>query len=47
MEAVRLKVEALFPRHEVEKFTEHFWGLIQFWRKTEADRLKGAAPDDS
>jgi hypothetical protein len=42
-EAVRLKVEALFPKHEVEKFTEHFWGLIQFWRKTEADRLaKGA-----
>jgi hypothetical protein len=38
-EAVRLKVEALFPRHEVEKFTDHFWGLIQFWRRTEADRL--------
>ncbi len=40
-EAVRLKVEALFPRHEVESFTEHFWGLIQFWRKTETDRLAG------
>ena len=38
-EAVRLKVEALFPTHEVEKFTEHFWGLIQFWRRTEAERL--------
>ena len=45
-EAVRLKVEALFPRHEVEEFTEHFWGLIQFWRKTEADRLSEAADGD-
>jgi len=36
-EAVRLKVEALFPAHEVEQFTEHFWGLIQFWRKTEGE----------
>lgn len=40
-EAVRLKVESLFPKHEHEKFTEHFWGLIQFWRKTETDRLNG------
>ncbi len=38
-EAVRLKVQALFPAHEHEEFTEHFWGLIQFWRRTEADRL--------
>ena len=37
--AVSAKVQALFPEHEHEKFTEHFWGLIQFWRKTEADRL--------
>jgi hypothetical protein len=37
--AVRSKVEAMFPDHEVERFTEHFWGLIQFWRKTEVDRL--------
>jgi hypothetical protein len=36
-EAVRKKVEALFPAHEVEQFTEHFWGLIQFWRKTEGE----------
>lgn len=42
-DAVRQKVEALFPEHEVEGFTEHFWGLIQFWRKTEADRLGLAA----
>ncbi len=39
LEAVRRKVAVLFPAHEVEQFTEHFWGLIQFWRKTEADRL--------
>ena len=36
---VRAKVEALYPAHEVDKFTDHFWGMIQFWRKTEADRL--------
>jgi hypothetical protein len=37
--AVRKKVEAMFPAHEVEAFTEHFWGLIQFWRKTESERI--------
>jgi hypothetical protein len=36
---VHAKVAALFPEHEVERFTEHFWGLVQFWRKTEADRM--------
>jgi len=46
-EAVRLKVAALFPDHEVEQFTEHFWGMIQFWRKTERDRLDGAVPGDA
>ncbi len=40
-EAVRLKVQDLFPADEVERFTEHFWGLIDFWRKTERDRLGG------
>jgi hypothetical protein len=38
-EAVRLKVEALFPAHEVDEFTELFWSRIQQWRVTE-----GAAP---
>jgi hypothetical protein len=38
-EAVRLKVESLFPPHEHEEFTEHFWGMIGFWRETEADRI--------
>jgi hypothetical protein len=31
-DAVRQKVTALFPAHEVEKFTEIFWGRIQEWR---------------
>lgn len=38
-DAVRQKVTALFPAHEVDRFTDHFWGLLQFWRKTEEDRL--------
>ncbi|MDX1502935.1 MAG: hypothetical protein R3325_11290, partial [Thermoanaerobaculia bacterium] len=42
-DAVRQKVTALFPEHEVEQFTEHFWGLIQFWRRTERDRLDAEA----
>ena len=32
-EAVRLKVTALFPAHEVEKFTDLFWARIQDWRR--------------
>ncbi len=44
-DAVRQKVEALFPAHEVEQFTAHFWGLIQFWRKTERDRLAAATAE--
>jgi len=31
-DAVRQKVTALFPRHEVEAFTELFWRRIQAWR---------------
>jgi len=38
-ELVREKVAALFPSHEVERFTAHFWGLLAFWRKTEVDRM--------
>ena len=38
-EAVREKVAALFPAHEVEQFTEHFWGLVQFWRRTESEYI--------
>lgn len=32
-DAVRRKVAALFPPHEVEQFTELFWGRIQSWRQ--------------
>jgi hypothetical protein len=39
-ETVRRKVEIVFPPHEVDQFTDHFWGLLQFWRKTERDRLE-------
>lgn len=38
-EVVRLKVAALYPAHELDQFTDHFFGLVQFWRKTEAERL--------
>ncbi len=31
-ETIRQKVRALFPEHEVESFTEHFWARIQRWR---------------
>ena len=36
---VRAKVASLFPANEVDEFTDHFWGLLSFWRKTERDRL--------
>jgi hypothetical protein len=35
-DAVRQKVQALYPVHEIEEFTELFWGRIQHWRKVEA-----------
>jgi hypothetical protein len=31
-DAVKKKVAALFPAHEVELFTELFWRRIQAWR---------------
>ncbi|MGE3165937.1 MAG: RimK family alpha-L-glutamate ligase [Planctomycetota bacterium] len=31
-DAVRQKVQALFPQHEIDEFTELFWGRIQRWR---------------
>ncbi len=37
--AVRAKVAALFPAHEIEPFTELFWNRIQAWR---ADEQPGA-----
>ena len=44
---VREKVAALFPPHEVERFTDHFFGMIQFWRQTESDRLAGRPTNPS
>ncbi len=41
-EIFRQKVTALFPAHEVEQFTDHYFGLVQFWRKTEVERMKAA-----
>jgi hypothetical protein len=35
-DAVRKKTAALFPDHEVERFTELFWGRIQSWRRDHA-----------
>lgn len=32
-QAVRAKVAALFPAHEVERFTELFWNRVQAWRR--------------
>jgi len=34
--AVRAKVEALFPEHEHDEFTERFWEAIQRWRERDA-----------
>lgn len=35
-DAVRAKVAALFPAHEVEEFTQLFWDRIQTWRAGES-----------
>ena len=32
-QAVRAKVAALFPAHEVDEFTDYFWNKIQDWRR--------------
>ena len=34
--AIRDKVAALFPEHEIEAFTEMFWSRIQAWRDEQA-----------
>jgi hypothetical protein len=36
-DAVRQKVAALYPDHEVERFTELFWERIQAWRNDTKD----------
>jgi hypothetical protein len=37
-DAIRQKVTALFPPHEIEEFTEMFWGRVQHWREQEGQR---------
>jgi hypothetical protein len=37
-DAIRQKVTALFPAHEIEEFTELFWGRVQLWREQEGAR---------
>ncbi len=34
-EAIRRKVKALFPEHEWDEFTDHFWSEVQVWRDQE------------
>jgi hypothetical protein len=36
-DAVRQKVEALYPAHEIDEFTELFWQRLQLWRQREKD----------
>lgn len=45
-DAIRQKVTALFPAHEVEKFTEHFWARIQEWRNYDAEQRRPNIPPD-
>jgi len=34
-DAIRRKVTALFPPHEIDEFTELFFGRVQRWREQE------------
>lgn len=35
-DAIRRKVTALYPQHEIDEFTELFWQRIQDWRKLDS-----------
>ena len=37
-DAIHRKVSALFPAHEIDEFTELFWGRVQLWREREGAR---------
>lgn len=39
-QAVRDKVAALYPEHEVDEFTDRFWMGVQTWRKEESKAAK-------
>lgn len=41
-DAVRKKVEALYPEDEVEEFTELFFERVQEWRRDESDHPKSS-----
>ena len=41
-EIFRQKVAALFPAHEIDSFTDHFFGLVQNWRAADA-RTRGVS----
>jgi hypothetical protein len=43
-DAIRQKVTALFPAHEVDHFTEHFWQRVQLWRKQESEASSSTTP---
>jgi len=34
MDAIRQKVEALYPEHEIDEFSQLFWDRIQAWRQS-------------
>lgn len=36
---IREKVAMLYPKHEIEPFTEHFDGLVKLWCKMEGERI--------
>ncbi len=36
LDAIRQKVESLYPAHEIDQFTELFWDRIQLWRAESA-----------
>ncbi len=40
-EVIRLKVEALYPAHEVDEFTAKFWTGVQVWRERQASTAEG------
>ena len=43
--AIRAKTAAMFPTHEVDLFTELFWGRIQDWRAKTASGAKSVSED--
>ncbi len=42
-DAFRAKVTALYPKHEIEMFTELFWNRVQAWRADDAATRGGAS----